>query len=93
MFLPNDIADLILEYLPDYELLEWIDATRLSWLNLSANPNAIHILEQNKDKIDWYCLSKNSAAIHVLGKNKGKIYWDCLSQNPSAIDLLRKKQR
>ena len=50
MFLPNDIVNLILEFLLDYELLEWIDSTRLCWADLSANPNAIHILEQNKDK-------------------------------------------
>ena len=65
MFLPNEIADLILGFLPDYELLEWIDFKSLSWSGLSLNPNAIHLLEQNKDKIDWSLLSYNPAAIHL----------------------------
>ena len=85
MFLPHDIADLILGFLPDYELLEWIDATRLCWSDLSANPNAIHILKQNQDKINWYWLSRNPAAIHSLEQNKDKITWYCLSSNSAAI--------
>ena len=41
MFLPNDIADLILGFLPDYELLEWIDFKSLSWPGMSINPNLV----------------------------------------------------
>jgi hypothetical protein len=26
---------------------------KMNWTLLSENPNAIHILEQNLDKIDW----------------------------------------
>ena len=33
---------------------------------LSANPNAIKILENNKNKIDWFNISKNSNAIHLI---------------------------
>jgi len=28
----------------------------LNWKTLSLNPNAIHFLKQNSDKIDWMCL-------------------------------------
>ena len=66
MFLPNHIADLILEFLLDNELLEWIDATRLCRPDLSSNPHAIHLLQQNTYKINWHRLSLNSAAIHLL---------------------------
>jgi hypothetical protein len=40
-------------------LLEWIPINKIDWCWLSLNPNAIHLLEQNKDKIDWCNLSKN----------------------------------
>ena len=55
---------------------------------LSENPNAIHLLEQNIDKIDWESLSYNTNAIHLLEQNIEKINWDCLSGNPNAIQLL-----
>ena len=35
-------------------------------VNISRNPNAIHLLEQNMDKIDWKFLSENPNAIHLL---------------------------
>ena len=70
MFLPNDIADLILLFLPDYELLEWIDRICLSWPHVCTNPNAIDLLQQNQDKIDWDYLSANPAAIHLLTPNQ-----------------------
>jgi len=37
-----------------HKLLDWIDPTKLNWSMLSANPKAIHLLEQNLDKIDWW---------------------------------------
>ena len=42
-----------------YKLLPWIDINKLNWQMLSENPNAIHLLEQNPDKIYWPWLSKN----------------------------------
>jgi hypothetical protein len=30
------------------------------------NPNAIHLLEQNVDKINWWGLCENPNAIHLL---------------------------
>ena len=32
---------------------------KIVWGYLSENPNAIHLLEQNIDKIGWYLLSRN----------------------------------
>ena len=43
------------------KLLNWIDINKLRWSVLSSNPNAIHLLEANQDKIDWWALSKNPA--------------------------------
>jgi len=53
-------------------LREWIPIDKLDWVKLSANPNAIHVLEQNLDKIDWDMLSRNPNAIHLLEKNLDK---------------------
>ena len=92
MFLPNDIADLILGFLPDYELLEWIDFTSLRWFGLWINPIAIHLLEQNKDKIYWDWLSRNPSAIHLLEQNKDKINWNWLSRNTAAMHLLEQNK-
>ena len=56
--------------------------------DLSCNPSAIHILEQNMDKVDWEQLSKNPNAIHILEKHLDKVYWWNLSENPNAIHIL-----
>ena len=42
---------------------------------LSSNPNAIHLLEANLDKIDWNAVSINPNAIHLLEANLDKINW------------------
>jgi hypothetical protein len=55
---------------------------------LSRNPNAIHILEKNTDKIDWFNLSRNPSAIHILEKNKDKIVWSELSTNPEIFTFI-----
>ena len=57
------------------------------WDILSANPNAISILENNIDKIDWYQLCKNPNAISILEHNVKKINWDALSCNPGINKL------
>ena len=51
------------------KLREWIPVDRLDWKELSRNPNAIHILEQNLDKVCWSYLSLNPNAIHILEQN------------------------
>src|SRR5438477_129751 len=40
----------------------------MNWNWFSSNPNAIHLLERNLDKIDWDCLSENPNATHLLEK-------------------------
>jgi hypothetical protein len=56
-----------------YKLLGWINPIKLNWYSLSSNPNAILLLEQNKDKIDWRNLSLNPNAISLLEQNQDKI--------------------
>ena len=41
------------------KLYDWIDKDKIDWDCLSLNPNAIHLLEQNLDKIRWYLLSRD----------------------------------
>ena len=62
----------------------------LWWSYLSLNPSAIHLLEENIDKINWCELSVNPSAIHLLENNINKINWNMLSLNPSTIHLLEK---
>ena len=42
-------------------LRPWIPINKLNWIMLSTNPAAIHLLEQNPDKIYWPWLSQNPA--------------------------------
>jgi hypothetical protein len=58
---------------------------RKNCLSLSLNPNAIHILEQNMNKVNWYLLSRNPNAIYLLEQNIDKIDWINLSKNPNTI--------
>ena len=63
------------------------------WDILSENPYAIHLLEQNLDKIDWFGLSENPGAIHLLEQNllhSDKIDWFGLSKNSNALPILEK---
>lgn len=48
---PEVIAQLIVTFLTDFELLEWIDITRLNWATLCDNPFAIQLLEHNFHRI------------------------------------------
>jgi len=50
----NNFTNLIASYLvkPKMKLLNWIYRHKIiKWAYLSLNPNAIELLEQNKDKI------------------------------------------
>ena len=60
-----------------YKLRSWVDINKIDWIELSENPNAIILLEKNKDKINW--------RIQLISKNINKINWDSLSSNPNAI--------
>jgi hypothetical protein len=59
---------------------------------LSANPNAVHLLERNLDKIEWHNLSGNPSTIRLLEQNPDKIHWNKLSANPNAVHLLERNQ-
>jgi hypothetical protein len=54
---------------------------------LSCNPNALHILLKNKDKIDWESFSSNPAAIPYLLEHPEKIDWHWICTNPAAGEL------
>ena len=57
----------------NYDILKlrnWVDKDRICWRWLSLNPNAIHLLEQNLDKIDWFYLSLN---LNIFGRDYIKI--------------------
>ena len=75
-----------------YQLLDWIDSSKLSYkiLSLNPHPHAIHLLEQHPDKIDWEHLSRNPSAMHLLERHPEKIDWWNLSSNPSAMHLLER---
>ena len=51
-----DVIKLIASYLvePKMKLLDWIHLDKIKWYSLSYNPNAIHLLQQNIDKIDFF---------------------------------------
>ena len=70
------------------KLLYCIPIDKLEWTILSYYPNAIHILEKNKEKINWSSLSGNPNAIHLLENNMDKIDWGWLSDNPNAMHIL-----
>lgn len=56
-------------------------------------PEAIHLLEANRDKIDWVKLGTNPKAIKLL-EDELKVrpqnkHWYSLSKNPKAGELLK----
>ena len=59
----------------------------MDWYQLSANPDAISILEQNIDKINWDSLSFNPNAISLLEKNQDKIHWIKFAYNQAISEL------
>jgi hypothetical protein len=52
-----------------------------------SNRNAIHLLEQNPDKIDWESLSNNPNAIHLLEQNQDEINLNELPLNQNIFEL------
>src|SRR5574343_87098 len=74
------------------KLRDWISLEKIYWGALSANPNAIELLEANQDKIHWEWLSLNPNAMHLLEANPDKMNWYRLSENPNAIHILEANQ-
>ena len=35
------------------KLRDWVDISKLDWMFLSENKNAIELLKENQDKINW----------------------------------------
>ena len=65
------------------KLLDWIDINKLDWHWLLSNPNAIHLLEQNQDKIEWNCLSRNPS---IFVYNYEKIAKDFIPLRKAIIE-------
>ena len=76
-----------MSFKPIYKLRDWINPELIITNALYHNPAALHIIEQNLDKIDWYFLSCIPVAIHILEKNQDKINWENLSENPAIFVL------
>ena len=51
-----------------YKLCSWVDADKINWKQLSSNPNAIQLLEQNIEKVDVETLlyNRNIDIMHIL---------------------------
>jgi hypothetical protein len=81
----NDIKNI-------YSLRDWINPELLDWETLSANPNAITMLEQNIELIDWRALSGNPNATHILKQNQDKIHWATLCGNTDSRAILLLEQ-
>lgn len=71
----------------------------IDWRALSANPNAIDILDAYRGKINWYnfCFNTNPRAIQILKENQiekdngnDDIHWNnlCVNTSDEAIDFL-----
>lgn len=76
-------------------LKPWIDLNKIHWdtLVLNSNPKAMHLIEENLDKIqDWEWLSRNFNALSILEKHPDKVDWNslCYNKNPQALALLEK---
>jgi hypothetical protein len=81
------------------ELMQNPNNPDIDWSALSKNPEAIDILDVNRDKIKWYglCNNTNPKAIQILKENQlekdnedDDIYWDdlCLNTSNEAIEFL-----
>ncbi len=67
----------------------------INWDFLSKNPNAIHILENNLDKVNWInlCFNSNPRSINILESKLDIFYndiwfWNTLCNNLNAINIL-----
>ena len=69
-----------------------LDFDKLSedqWKKLSANPNAVHILENHLEKVDWKELSANPNAVPILKSHLENVDFKELSKNPNAMSILK----
>jgi len=71
-----------------------LDSKDIKWDDLSANPNALPLLEKRLDKIDWEEASSN-LSVPFLEKHLDKVVWEvfccnCQDTTQEAIDFLEK---
>ena len=67
---------------------------KINWSTLCNNQGAIHLIEENIDKLgdyEWKMLSRNPSALRILEKNIEKINWDefCSNPNPECYHIIR----
>lgn len=55
---------------------------------LSANPNAVEILEENPSKINWCVLSLNPKSMVILNHNIEKVNWVHVNKNPDILNTI-----
>ena len=60
---------------------------RICWIELSRNPNAIDLLEDNVDKIDWSMLSYNPNASRLIQRYYTRVYLSGLLDNPCIFEI------
>lgn len=73
---------------------------RVCLSSLAKNPNAVHLIEQNIDKLNenyqkggdaWRLMSRYGHLIHILEQNLDKIHWrDFSSMNSQALRVFEK---
>lgn len=79
------------------KIIENTDPDLLDWHELSKNPFAIDILEENYDRIKWDALSSNKDAIDLLNArllnfpSKPKIDWGNISVNENGYDMILRR--
>lgn len=93
MSICNDVANIIVSYLPEYELLDWIDENKLFLPLLSSSDKAIDLLIKHKHKIDWddFALNSSSKAIPFMKENIDRLdreTWEYISLYAKDISIL-----
>jgi hypothetical protein len=78
--------------------IEW--GHHVSWTCLARNQGAIHLIEQNLDKVNecdkrggdaWRILSRYKHGYHLLEQNLDKVHWsDFNAMNPCVVQMLEK---
>jgi hypothetical protein len=64
------------------------DPSKINFVSLSCNPNAIHIISQHLDKVSSYGLSMNPNAMDILMQHPELIDNGSIIYNPSAMPYI-----
>lgn len=84
--IPIELLHIIDDYLGIYELIDWIDKSKLKVSGLAQNPKAVHYLIENNLFAEClpYHISANPGAIHILTTTHKKlIRFNQLARNPT----------